>query len=148
MNLHRFVTSTALAAATLFPFEAALAACMSPIPSGAVWHVHALEAHPTDFGTYATEVDIIRCVATFGAAGAFSGPCKTYAAGSSTVNSINVTGTIALTADCDFTGSIKIPGDGTVSIKFGHINGVMGSGIGIHGTGAATRVVQLTLIKK
>jgi hypothetical protein len=127
--------------AAALPLHSAYATCPNALASGAIWNLHILEANNTG-------ADAIRCVATFAAAGNFTAPCTSYSSGSTAAESVNVSGKLTLTAACDFTGSITVPGNKAVSIKFGHVNGNAGSGIGIQGTGATTRVLHFTLVRK
>ncbi|HVZ52886.1 MAG TPA: hypothetical protein VG986_13025 [Pseudolabrys sp.] len=84
---------------------------------------------------------VIKCVLTVKATGAFTAPCSSYQNGQS--ESVNVSGQITMSA-CDFTGTITIPGDTTVTIQGGHVNGNVGAGIATQGA----TVHQFTLVKK
>jgi hypothetical protein len=141
-NRGRLVYSALALLAGALPLNSALATCTGATKAHAVWHFHGIEAKNNG------GADAIRCVATFGAGGNFTGPCTNYTSGSSAPQSVNVSGKITVNAACDFTGSITIPGDKPVGIKFGHINGNIGSGVGTQDTGTKTRVLHITLIKK
>jgi hypothetical protein len=114
----------------------ASAACVTPMAGK--WHLHAMQADGA----------VIRCIATFGSNGNFSAPCKIFEAGMGTQISQNVTGTVTVSATCDVTGSVTVPGDPTVILRYGHINGNLGSGIATQGTGANLRVLHFTLVKQ
>jgi hypothetical protein len=108
-----------------------------------VWHFHAIEV-----GKSAANGSVIRCVATVATNGNFSAPCTIYFVGVGTPMSKNVSGKLIKTAACDLTGSITISGDAPVTIRFGHLNGNVGSGIATQGTGTNLRVLHFNLTKK
>jgi|SRR6185312_5675279 hypothetical protein len=145
MRFNRFYVGAALAALGALPTAtSALATCTNAMASGTTWHFHAFEA-----GTDVGGGSVIRCVATFGASGAFTAPCRVFNVGTSTQNATNTHGTMTLSAQCDLTGSIVIPGgDPRVMIKYGHVNGNIGSGTAIQGTGTSTQVLHFTLVKQ
>src|SRR5690348_13844711 len=131
MQLSKLFAGVALATIGILPtVTSAFATCTNAMASGTIWHMHAIEAGP-DVGGGSN----IRCVITFGASGAFTAPCRVFQVGSSTQQATNTHGTITLSAQCDLTGSIIIPGgDPRVFIKYGHVNGNMGAGTAIQGT--------------
>jgi hypothetical protein len=120
--------------------QTASAACGS---MAGVWHFHALHNSPGGVNTTA-----IRCVATVAASGEFTGPCRIFEAGTASPFSTNVSGTFTKTAACDLTGSVAIPGDPNVIIRFGHINGNIATGIATQGTGASLQVLYFSLVRK
>lgn len=135
-----FGAATAVLVAVL-PVQTAFAACVGAFNSGAVWHLHVIQA-----GYYGGAA--VRCIATFGAAGAFTGPCTNFETGMTGSQAANVSGKLTLTSACDFTGSVTIPDQAKVIVRFGHINGNVGSAIGTQGAGSATEVLQVNLIRK
>jgi hypothetical protein len=139
----RLVCGAIAILAAAVPLHSASATCPNALASGAVWHLHIMEVSPSPDGA-----NVIKCVMTFGSGGNFTAPCTNFNTGSTAAQSVNISGKITLTAACDFTGTITIPSDAKAFVKFGHINGNIGSGIGIQGTGANTQVLHLTLVKK
>ena len=133
--------AAAAVVATALPLQNALAACANAFASGAVWHFHVIQAG-------ANGAAAVRCVGTFGAGGNFTGPCTNFESGQSGSRAVNVSGKLTLKAAWDFTGSVTIPGDAKVLVKFGHINGGAGSAIGTQYTGASLEVLQINLIRK
>jgi len=121
--------------------QAAGAAC-GPTMAG-VWHFHALEV-----GKDVGDGSVIRCVASVISNGNFTAPCVIYEAGSGTPKSKTVSGKLMLTATCDLTGSVTIPGDKSVTIRFGHVNGNIGSGVATQNTGLNTQVLHFNLVRK
>lgn len=85
----------------------------------------------------------IMCTMTVKANGTFTAPCVSYGV-TGNVQSVNVSGTLALSATCDLTGTITIPSDTAVTIRGGHVNGTMGSGIATQGT----NVHHFTVVRK
>jgi hypothetical protein len=144
MQFKRLVAGAAAACVGMLPLaETAFATCTNALASGTTWHFHAVEA-----GVDVGGASVIRCVVTFGASGAFTAPCKVFSVGNSTQMSTNTHGTMTLSA-CDLTGSITIPGgDPKVIVKYGHVNGNVGSGVAIQGTGASTQVLHFDLVKQ
>jgi hypothetical protein len=118
----------------------AMASTCSAIPSGAVWHFHSIEK--------TNEAQVLYCMATFGSGGNFSAPCVQFKAGTVQTGSGTLTGKLMLSSSCDLTGSISPPSGPAILIKYGHINGAFGSGVGTHGTGANLGVLHFTLVKK
>jgi hypothetical protein len=109
-----------------------------------VWHLHMIEV-----GKSVADGSAIRCLANVASNGNFSAPCTIYEVGAGTAKNKTVTGTLTKSASCDLTGSVTIGGgDPPVTIRFGHINGNVGSAIATQGTGASLQVLHLTLIKK
>ena len=90
----------------------------------------------------------ITCDIAFESAGAFNADCSSYHTGQSGAESGPVTGQITMATACDFTGSITIPGDSKVTIRDGHINGNIGSGIATQASATKTRVLLFNLLKK
>jgi hypothetical protein len=145
MQIKGLILGTAIACLAIVPsVQSAFAACANAMASGAKWHLHAVEA-----GVDVGGASVIRCIATFSDNGAFTAPCKIFNVGSSTQVSATTHGTLNLSAQCDLTGSITIPGgDPKVVIKYGHVNGNVGSGIAIQGTGTSTQVLHLNVVKQ
>src|SRR5688500_3229276 len=114
------LTTAAVSAAAV---TTAAAVCATPMAGK--WHLHAMQNGD----------GVIRCVATFASNGSgnFSAPCRIFESGVGTQMSQNVTGTITVSATCDLTGSVTVPGDPTVILRYGHINGNHGSGIATQG---------------
>jgi hypothetical protein len=144
MQFKRSAIGAAVACIGMLPFaQSAFATCTNALAGGTIWHFDGVEA-----GVDAGGASVIRCVVTFGASGAFTAPCRVFNVGNSTPHAKNTHGTMSL-SDCDLTGSITIPGgDPKVIIKYGHINGNIGSGIAIQGTGTSTQVVHFNLVKQ
>jgi hypothetical protein len=126
------LTTVAVSAAAL---TTASAGCVRPMAGK--WHLHALESDGV----------VIRCIANFGSNGNFSAPCKIFEPGSGTPMSPTVTGTVTVSATCDLTGSVTVPGDATVILRYGHINGTQGSGIATQGANANLRTLHFSLVK-
>lgn len=124
------------------PLQIAHAACLNAFKKGAVWHLHMIEVGE------APEAQAIRCVAKFGAAGNLTAPCVSLSAGENGQQNVSISGKVTLTATCDFSGSITVPGDAQVLVKYGHVNGNIGSAVGTQGAGADRRAVHVTLVKK
>jgi|tagenome__1003787_1003787.scaffolds.fasta_scaffold20931437_3 hypothetical protein len=90
-----------------------------------------------------TTARAIKCVLNIQASGnILSSPCTSYGVNGG-VDSTNVTGSLTLSS-CNLSGTINIPGDTSVTIQGGHINGVSGAGIATQG---AKKVLSFTLIK-
>jgi hypothetical protein len=127
------LTTAAVSAAAV---TAVSAGCVKPMAG--TWHLHAMESDGAG----------IRCIATFGSNGNFSAPCKIFESGVGTQISQNVTGKITVSTACDVTGSVTVPGDPTVTLRYGHINGNHGSGIATQGANANLRVLYFSLVKQ
>jgi hypothetical protein len=80
--------------------------------------------------------------------GSFSAPCKIFEPAMGTAISQNVTGTMNVSAACDVTGSVSIPGDPQLTLRYGHINGNGGSGIATQAANANLRTLHFTLVKQ
>jgi hypothetical protein len=133
-----FAATAAVCVAMALAPIAAHAAC-AKTTAGSKWHLHALESDGA----------VIRCFATFTANGQFTAPCKIFESGMGAQISQNVSGTINVSAACDVTGSVSIPGpDPDVTIRYGHINGNVGSGTATQGTNANLRVLLFSLVKQ
>ena len=127
------LTAAAVSAAAV---TTASAACVNPMAGK--WHLYAMQNGDT----------VIRCLATFGANGSFSAPCRIFEFGVGTPTNQTVTGTITLSQTCDMTGTVVVPGaEPDVTIRFGHINGNTGSGIATLGAGGNLEVLHFTLVK-
>jgi len=130
------------AASSLIAVQAATAASCASNMKG-TWHFHGLEVGPKG------STNAITCVLDIAANGMFSdAPCTSYQPGTSGTDEVSINGEFMLSA-CDLTGNIVIGGgDPDVTIKSGHVNGNLGSGIATQGTGAKTRVMHFTVVKK
>lgn len=111
--------------------------------SGKIWHLHAQEN-----GSAVGLGSVIRCVLTFKSSGNFTAPCVIWRAKSGSSFSKTISGKLTLTSACDFTGTIAIPSDPTVTVRYGHINGAVGSGIATQDTSTRLEVLQFTMIQK
>lgn len=86
---------------------------------------------------------VIQCTLKVQSNGKFSAPCTSYG-DTGQIDSTTVSGTLSLSA-CNLSGTINVAGDPTpVTIKGGHMNGVMGAGIATQGA----TVHQFTLVKQ
>lgn len=86
----------------------------------------------------------ISCTMAVQANGSFSAPCTSYGVSGSSKQSVTVSGQLSASASCGLSGTINIPGDKSVSIVSGHINGESGAGIGTQGS----KVMSFTLVKE
>ena len=95
----------------------------------------------SDEGFNNNTTGVIKCTMSVKANGTFTAPCTSYNVGGTF--SGTVSGTLTLSA-CDFSGTINIPGDTSVTIQGGHVNGNVGAGIATQG--AAFH--HFTIVKK
>jgi hypothetical protein len=134
-----------------FGVAAALAASVSIVAaSGAAeaacgalagtWHFHALEVGP------GPSASAIRCVARVAASGGFSSPCVIFDAGGSSRRA-TVSGHLAKNG-CDLTGSISVPGDSPVVLRYAHLNGNVGAGVGTQAGAGGQRVLHFNLVRQ
>jgi hypothetical protein len=85
---------------------------------------------------------VIKCVLTIATNGTFSNaPCTSYGDQGS-VNSTTVSGTLTFSS-CNISGTVNIPSDTAVTIRGGHVNGVMAAGIATQGK----QVLSFTLVR-
>jgi hypothetical protein len=125
----------------LTAISAANATCAAN-PTG-VWDFFATETYPGA----TSKANVITCNLAFGSAGAFTGSCKNYFTGQGTVENTSISGTFTMHSACDFTGSITTE-QAPVTIRDGHINGNIGSGIATQATGAQARAILFTLLRR
>jgi hypothetical protein len=87
---------------------------------------------------------VLKCVLTIAANGSFSNaPCTSYGDQGS-VNNTTVSGTVTFSSpSCNLGGTVNIPSDTAVTIRGGHVNGVMGAGIATQGK----QVLSFTLVR-
>lgn len=74
---------------------------------------------------------VTKCTLTVAANGRFTGLCTSYGTSPPGGSNGTIRGTLALSAACDLSGSIRTddPGEGLIVIQGGHINGNSGAGI-------------------
>jgi len=122
------------------PQAASAGTCTAASAQGK-WHFYAMEI-ATSNGANA-----ISCTMTMGSDGKFTkAPCTSYQLGSDQTDTPKISGKLKVAANCNFTGTISIPGDSTVTIQAGHLNDNVGAGVATQKTGADTRVLNFTLI--
>jgi hypothetical protein len=142
VNRKTFASIVLAGTGILMSLQAAGAASCAANMKGK-WSLHVIEVGPKG------AANAIACpTLNIATNGSFSGAsCTAYTAAMNGSDSATISGTITV-ASCVLSGSITIPGDPSVTIRSGRVNGNIAAGIATQGTSSKTQVLHFTLVKQ